>query len=231
MGSRRVVAGPDGIQVFSPAIPLGTEEDALLAHGLPTHAIVLSDECDIEEVFGRGGTPKGRLLFAAVSERETSEINAVAEHEPFDRFALPAGGDWPGGVAELRRVFMVDVRAIDPEKTPRVTRLGDGLSQGLAITWAAYATRRGPLAASKAAEKLAGLSSRGGEVSPEIRAAAVSVAQTVAAAWTMEAEGLDEAAIAFEDGADPNPAVERLIESLQELATQASAAATALAGL
>jgi hypothetical protein len=85
---------------------------------------------------------------------------------------------------------MVDVRAIDPEKTPRVTRLGDGLSQGLAITWAAYATRRGPLAASKAAEKLAALLSSGGEVSPEIRAAAVSVAQTVAAAWTMEAEGL-----------------------------------------
>jgi hypothetical protein len=41
LNNRSVVAGPDGIDVLSPAIPLGNEEDALLAHGLPTHAIVL----------------------------------------------------------------------------------------------------------------------------------------------------------------------------------------------
>jgi hypothetical protein len=231
LNNRSVVAGPDGINVLSPAIPLGNEEDALLAHGLPTHAIVLSDECDIEEVFGRGGKPKGRLLFASVSERPVAEINAVALQEPFDRFALPASEGWPGGVAELRRVFMVDVRAIDLENTPRVTRLDDALSQRLAITWAAYATRRGPLAASKAAEKLALLLSRGSEVTPDIKAAALSAAQTVAAAWTMESEGLDGAAIALEEGTDPDPVVARLIESLQELAIQASAAAAALDAL
>jgi hypothetical protein len=126
---------------------------------------------------------------------------------------------------------MVDVRAIDLERTPRVTRLDDALSQRLAITWAAYATRRGLLAASKAAEKLAALLSRGGEVTPDIKAAALSAAQTVAAAWTMESEGLDSAAIALEEGLDPDPIVARLIESLRELATQASAAAAALGSL
>jgi len=217
--SRPVEAPAEGFQFYSPAIPLGTEESGLLAHGLPTHAIVLSDDCDIEEAFGRGGAPpRGRLLFAAVTELPESVIGRLGREEPFDRFPLPKEDPWAGGAVELRRLFMVDVRAVNPDPGARAVSLDRELATRLAVTWSAYATRRGPLAAAKNAGKVAQLLVDGGTGEDEATSAANALAQTVARAWTFEVDGLDAAAIAFDEQTDPERAKARLIETLRDLA-------------
>lgn len=81
--NRPVQAPADGLPLYSPAIPLGQGEDGLLAHGLPTQAVVLSDDCDIEEALGRDGSPsRGRLLFASVTTQSDDAIEAVRTSEP-----------------------------------------------------------------------------------------------------------------------------------------------------
>lgn len=227
--NRPVSIPEEGIWIYSPGIPRTGRENFLLAHGLSTHAVVISDDCDIEEAFGReGAEPRGRLLFAAVAESKKEQIEEVQRREPFNRFALPGNDQWQGGIVDLKRLFMVDVRAIPTAPEARAVRLGEELSTALAVTWAAYATRRGPLAAAKNADKLVRLLGERGVGNEEAVKIATAVAEAVAAAWTFEVDGLDAAAVVLDEGGDLSGAEVRLVDTLNAVAAAASAAAAAL---
>ncbi len=97
--------------------------DFVLAHGTPCLGILVSDDCAIDDAFGvdrQRADPRGRLLFAAVTEATQLEIQALEDLPAFDRFPLPADARFAGGIAELRRVFMLDARAVKTDPGDRV---------------------------------------------------------------------------------------------------------------
>jgi hypothetical protein len=204
-----------------------SDMDFVLAHGRPRLAILVNDDCAIDDALGRGGKHRriGRLLFAAVSEVGADELGMVANNEPFDRFALPAT---PGmlnfpAVVELRSTFMVQADVVSGED--RLFSLAPAWADRLEATWSAYATRHGPLVAEQNAEKLAALlvndANRGSE-------AAIAIAQTIADSWGVES---DLAAADGATAANSAAIAERVAASLDLLGASARAAAAALRSL
>ena len=114
------------------AVPL--RGDVVLAHGrsgrerqgrenvetmrLPGRAVLLSDDCHIPTAYGRRpdrSEARGRLMFAPIVSVDEEELAKVAAGTTFSRFALPAEGRLPeGGVAELRRTFLIAAADVDP---------------------------------------------------------------------------------------------------------------------
>jgi hypothetical protein len=199
---------------YAPVTPDGpqTEKDFLLAHGRSCRAILLSDDCEIETCLIRKGG-KSRLAFAAVSpwptDAETAR-SAARGMATFRRHPLEPADGFEGGIAELYRLFAVNGQAL-LNTHGRVVALGDDARARLEQRWAAFATRRGPLAAADNATKLAhvldanGDADRfhllvGGEVLPNDLAqdVAKAVARTFNQAWRTEGEIMQKIADAHE---------------------------------
>jgi hypothetical protein len=230
---RKMVGRPLPAQPFdihSPAFPPRTGQDFVRAHGAKRRAVILSDNCAIATAFGyddrEHAKKAGRLLFAPIADATDKEIQALLKQAGYGRFPLEAAGFFPGGVVELRRAFMVDLRAIKPEQ--RVARPDKGLAELLEVRWSAYSARRGPDVFNTNAHKLKSLLSRPSEPGVDEEEAAARVAEVLSLAWRLEGGALEEAAAAWDKDRDGNPAVEELLDVLRLLEQAAAAAAAKL---
>jgi hypothetical protein len=225
MGSRQLRAGMG----YSPQFK--TREDFVLAHGRRCDAVLISENCSIDDALGvdrQRAKPRGRLLFAPVSPQQETEITHLDQNRAFDRFPLIPRDGYVGGIVELRRLFMVDIR--DVEKSNRMVSLAARPAEELAVTLSAYTTRHGPLTALHHADKLAQLLAKGTDPDNRTRTAALRVAQVIADAWTLD--GLDLSAAAEVVIADEVPSIlSSIVSRLRSLAETAAAAADALADL
>jgi len=223
------------VPYFIPGIGIKADQNYVLAHGVHQHAVVLSDDCLIATALGRGGAgpTNRRLLFAPLVDATDGEVQELAGAN-FGRFPLPADEHVAGHrIVDLRRCFMVDARDVDAALKAggfQVRSLDDATRDDLAIRWSAYALRRGPFVAEDNLEKLAEYLLNTGRVVDEGAAVDVAraLADVVAAAWGYEGRGVEGAGTAADDGGDPQEAVDRLIEELEQLRTTVDAALDAL---
>src|SRR5207249_2010770 len=148
----------------------------------------------------------------------------------------PADG-FEGGIAELYRVFAVSGQAL-LNTDDRVVALDDDARARLEQRWAAFATRRGPLAAADNATKLAhvldakGDAGRfallvGGDALPSdaVQKLAEAVARTLIQAWRAEGEIMQKIADVHEKrglGAEEAALLESELRTLGEVATAAA---------
>jgi hypothetical protein len=223
------------VPYFIPGIGIKADQNYVLAHGVHQQAVVLSDDCLIATALGRDGAgpTSRRLLFAPIVDATADEVEELAGGN-FGRFPLPADDHVADHrIADLRRCFMVDARAVDAALKAggfQVRSLDDATRDDLAIRWAAYALRRGPFAAEDNLEKFAEYLLNTGRVEHEGAAVEVAraLADVVAAAWGYEGRGVEGAGTAADDGRDPQEAVDRLIEELEQSRGTADAALAAL---
>ncbi|MDQ6884229.1 MAG: hypothetical protein M3077_08355 [Candidatus Dormibacteraeota bacterium] len=178
----------------------------------------------------RNRDKRGRLLFGAIRLAEKAAIDAIEETEPYDRFPLPADVRFEGGILDLRRLFMVDVRDVSEDPADRVASLTDETALQLAVRWAAYANRRGPLVALRNAEKLAKLLAGSDSPSAAYLGAAQRLAEVVGSNWELEA-ALEEVENLLDSGEDPRVFIEALIANLDQLTHLAGQASEGLRGL
>jgi hypothetical protein len=236
MGTR---AGKGGSVVYSP--DWADKRNFVLARGAPCAALLITENCLVDTALGQGradSKPKGRLLFAPIWEAET---DADLKTTTFGRFPMPGWEDrLPASVAELRRCFMVDSR--DVGARARLASLGSEAVVDLEVRWNAFATRRGPRASARNAEKvtdvLVKLQGRS-ERTERDEETGTLVAQTLAAAWRIEGGELPAAAEAAPEPPSAGPSaddsakgtqsgrseIEQLQSALRSLATTAEAAA------
>jgi hypothetical protein len=220
-----------------------TGKDFILAHGESGRAVLLADDCEIETCLVRKGG-RGRLLFAALSAwpDDADEAERARQMTTFRRHPLEPGEHFDGGIVELHRLFAVNGRALTSlSSDDRVVALSDAARAGLEQRWAAFATRRGPLAALDSAAKLARLLDAGqdaerlqllisGDATPTgpPTETAKSVARAFTQAWKAEGEVMQGIANAHEAKLAGHGEVTQLEEALRTLADLAVAAADAL---
>jgi len=202
----------------------------VLGHGTPHTAILITDNCVVDTALGQGresGTPKGRLLFAPITPARDQDLGTQA----FGRFDLPGDGCFNTGIAELRKCFMVDARDVATVKDARLKALTPDFAEELEVRWNAFAARRGPLAATRNADKMVGLLTRErGSEEPTAGDLDVGreVAEVVARAWRLEGHDLEAVADALTGDADGRQELELLEDALRRLSGQAIQAADAL---
>jgi hypothetical protein len=222
---------PEPFEVHSPAFPPRHGQDFVRAHGSARRAVILSDNCAIATAFGYDDREHplkaGRLIFAPIADASKEEIETAIKQSGYGRFALEAGGFFKGGIVELRRAFMVEIRAIDPEQ--RTARLDLALAELLEIRWQAYSARRGPDVFDKNAHKLKNLLARPNDPGAKEKEAAAMVAETLSIAWRLEGRTLEDAAAAWDKNRDGSPVITELIQTLNELEAAARDAAGKLA--
>ena len=199
----------------------------------PGQALLVSDDCHIPTAYGdrpdRSGA-RGRLMFAPIVPVDEDELRAVAEGSSYSRFALPAAGriSQPS-VAELKRVFQVNARAVDPED--RIGALDDDSRQQLEKRWAAFACRRGPLVSNENASKLARLMAGSAEPSEPQVTAVTTLWQTLDLGWDIEGRIMRRASDALEQEHPARPVVEEVVDGLRGLVELAGLAADRLEGV
>ena len=227
-------------RAYAPVRPEGpqTDTDFLLAHGRTCRAVLLSDDCEIETCLVRK-EGRSRLIFAAVTPWPTDQTAAAkaARMATFRRHPLEPADGFEGGIAELYRLFAVSGKAL-LNTEERVVALDDDARARLEQRWAAFATRRGPLAVADNATKLAhvldakGAEDRyellvGGDALPNDSAqeAAKAVARTLNQGWRTEGEIMQKIADVHEArgaGADEVASLEAELRKLSEMAAIAA---------
>jgi hypothetical protein len=230
LGARDLPARQGGGRAYAAAFP--GARPFVLGRGGPHRSVLITDNCAVDTALGQGRVdpkPKGRLLFAPLIEAEGNELQT----ESFGRFPMPRLPDvLPAGIAELRRCFMVDSRAVAQHVDYRVASLGEVAAEALEIRWNAYSSRRGPLAAVRTAAKVAELLARkrgADEADQAERDLGRKLAELLTLAWRLEGEDVAQAADAYDAEAPGEAELAALVGRLQELATSASATAEALA--
>jgi hypothetical protein len=211
----------------------------VLGRGGPFRAILMTDNCAVDTALGQrlGSTdvevpqakPKGRLLFAPLTDAKPEEVETAT----FGRFPIPEEPEFrPAQIAELRRCFMVDSRDIAEHRNARIARLSEALADDLEVRWNAFAVRRGPLAAARNADKLVGLlaRSRGHEDEPleQEALAGQSIVDALVAVWRLEGGCLENVGNAFDRRLDGMDAVNELEANLEEASRLAKAALEAV---
>lgn len=212
--------------------PVFANKQWVLAHGVLSTAILITDNCSVDTALGRDRgeqfKPKGRLLFAPVSAIKTADLPL----KTFGRCALPEWkGKWEAGAVELRRCFMVDARDIATNQGQRKASLAPEVAADLEIKWSAFASRRGPLVTNRNCEKLAEILGRQrGKPEPATaeRDAARAVAETLTYAWHLGGPALEAVSDAHADDEDGAAETTELVEVLQNLADAASKALSTL---
>jgi hypothetical protein len=231
-----------GGRAYAPLSP-GTKRRTgfVLARGGPCRAVLLSDDCEIETWLVRKGGG-GRLLFAALDAwpDDPTEAERIAASTSFRRHPLRPADRFEGGVVEFFRLFAVSGRSL-MDSHGRLLSLSDAERAALEQRWAAYATRRGPMAAERNGTKLAYVLEAGDDAArweqllkgistpaePLVDAGA-RLATALAQAWRVEGEIAGKFADAYEDRRNGNDAVPLLQEELRVLSRLATEAADAL---
>jgi hypothetical protein len=231
-----------GGTAYTPLSP-GTKRRTglVLARGGPCRAVLLSDDCEIETWLGRKGGG-GRLLFAALEEwpADVDERERIASSTSFRRHPLLPADGFEGGVVEFFRLFAVSGKSL-VDSHGRLLSLTDPARAELEQRWAAYATRRGPMAAERNGSKLAYVLEAGDDAAkweqlmkgsatpaaPHVDAGA-RLATALAQAWRVEGEIAGKFADAYEEKRNGDDAVPLLQEELRSLSRLATEAADAL---
>jgi hypothetical protein len=231
-----------GRRAYTPLSP-GTKRrtDLVLARGGPCRAVLVSDDCEIETWLVRKGGG-GRLLFAALEGWPTGidEQEQVAGSTSFRRHPLLPADGFEGGVVEFFRLFAVSGKSL-LDSHGRMLSLTDLARAELEQRWAAYATRRGPMAAERNGSKLAYVLEAGDDAAkweqlmkgsatpaaPHVDAGA-RLATALAQAWRVEGEIAGRFADAYEDKRNGDDDVPVLQEELRALSRMAADAADAL---
>jgi hypothetical protein len=223
----RTVASDNGrINLYAREVPQGREEDLVLAHGRRwSRAVVLSDDCALEEIFVREddrsrSKVQGRIMFAPISDADEKDLDQVAESRPYDRFALPSAQGWAGGIAEFRRPFTVDARDVDVND--RKLRPDPELLNLMSAAWSAFTVRHGPLVAARNASKLAELLIRRGIPEEKARAVGGAVAQIIGTIWSFEATDLEAIDEALKGRRDEEAVLVALVGSIGRLCEDAT---------
>jgi hypothetical protein len=226
-----------GTRGYAPVTTSGQpDRDFLLAHGTSCRAIVLSDDCEIESCLVRRGG-RGRLVFAALERWPTGSTAADVRTSSFRRHPLEPGDGFEGGIAEFFRLFAVTGHAL-LAASGRIICLEDDARALLEQRWAAFATRRGPLAAADNTTKLAHVLDAAGDpdrfkllVDGDAlpKTAAQDIAKTVARAliqaWRAEGEIMQKIADIHEQrlaGLDEIALLETEMRTLGDYATAAA---------
>jgi hypothetical protein len=221
---------PEPFDLHSPAFPPRSGQDFVRAHGSKRRAVILNDNCVIATAFGyddrKTAKRAGRLIFAPIADATKKEIDDLTKQSGYGRFPLEPAGFFAGGVVELRRAFMVDLRAIEPKQ--RIARPDPDLAELLEVRWSAYSARRGPDVFNTNAHKLKSVLARPDEPGVAEEEAAARVAEALSIAWRLEGGPLEAAAEAWDKGHDAEPAISALVDDLRELEQAAAAAAAAL---
>lgn len=219
--------------------------DVATGFGNPRQAIILTDDCEMETLQGRGDAhrPRGRVVLAAIRPATQAEIEAVRPAN-FGLYALQPHGEvgFPGGIVEFQRAFSVALLSLLGDARPRRLVALDAEAQGQLLTrWCAHATRHGPMVAADGARKLAGIMSASGnpEVLTEIRerrrdpdaaqlATAEQLAASLAVAWAIEGRVLDQVSDAWERGDATDASRVTVLEELGRLRDLVDSTITAL---
>jgi hypothetical protein len=201
------------------------------SHDLPGRAVLLSDDCHIPTAYGHRPDrtqARGRLLFAIVIPADGDEIREVARSANFGRFALPAAELLvEGGIAELRRTFLVRARDVHPDH--RIVSLDEKARSRLERRWNAHVCRRGPEASLQNARKVGRLLAGDSEPTPEQVAAVERLWHTLDLAWDFEGRTMRAASEALEAGLSADAPLSQIVADLEGLSVLASEAARLLA--
>lgn len=229
------------------AVPL--RGDVVLAHGrsgrerqgrenvetmrLPGRAVLLSDDCHIPTAYGKRpdrSEARGRLMFAPIVSVDEEALAKVAAGTTFARFALPAEGRLPeGGVAELRRTFLIAAADVDPGT--RLASLDEEGRDELEKRWSAFACRRGPEASWENALKLGRLIAGQRDLLDTHADAVQALWQVLDLAWSFEGATMRSASDALEAGRPPGPVLDQVNDDLRGLAALVEHALSLLDGL
>jgi hypothetical protein len=230
-----------GYAPLTPDSPFKTDKDFLLAHGRSCRAVLLSDDCEIETcLIRREG--RGRLVFAAVAPwpADPEEAAKAMERTTFRRHPLRPHNGFEGGIVDLVRLFAVSGKAL-VQTERRVVSLGETERAALEQRWAAFATRRGPLAAADNVTKLAHVLDARDDVgrfkllhdgnalpTDATQEVAKAVQMTLNQAWRTEGEIMQKIADVHEARSAGREEVELLEAELRTLGELATAAADRL---
>lgn len=215
--------------------------DFVLARGGPCRAVLISDDCEIETWLSRK-QGAGRLLFAALEPwpPDQREVDRIAASTSFRRHPLLPADGFEGGVVEFFRLFAVSGKSL-LDSHGRIHGLTGPERALLEQRWAAYATRRGPLAAERNGTKLAYVLEAGDDATkwerlldgsatpaPPLVDAGQRLATALAQAWRVEGEITGKFADAYEEKRNGDDAVPVLQEELRVLSRLAAEAADSL---
>ncbi len=234
----------EAVDLFSPAFAVRAQDRFALGHA--SHrllqerrlALLISDSCLTATALAQGRakrSPGGRLLFAPVSQIDPDEWERLRQEPDFERFPLPPeeAQGLTALVAELRHVFMVDAKHLAAHLDSRLLSLAPATAESLEAHWAAYATRRGPLAYERNTLKLAFLLAGGAQPGEEEQRSADAIAEVLDLTWLLEGKDLEDVSEAEEqvrlEGAqasallpDLKLAIAARLHELSTLATQAA---------
>lgn len=206
-------------------------------HGNSRRAIILTDDCEMESLQGRGGRDaRGRIVMAAIKDATDAEAASVPSLK-YGQFGLPSyGDDFPAGIINLEAAFAVHITALvneqDPPTHKRLISLDATGQRELAERWCAHATRHGPLVAKREAGKFANLLTANGDrdiadrlddpadpLVPHLdhQAAARAIVAAAKAMWRLEGSVLDEIADAWAERQLPDAHTTKVIESLRTI--------------
>jgi hypothetical protein len=234
--------GQAGYVPMVPGAPFKTNKDFMLAHGRACRAVLLSDDCEIETCLVRK-EGKSRLVFAAVAPwpDDPEQARKALERTTFRRHPLRPAEGFEGGVVNLVRLFAVSGRALDV--SGRVVSLETDARAALEQRWAAFATRRGPLAAADNATKLAHLLDADGDADKlellhrgdalpgkAAQDVALAVQRALTQGWRTEGEVMQAIAFAHEQRGTGQAEAAALEAELRALADMAVAAADEISG-
>jgi hypothetical protein len=148
---------------FAPTSKPGSPP-AILTFGQRAPGVIVDDDCHVEDVLvGRGEKVGGRLRLAAVRPASPDEMKLTGHFSlmplpgeaPFDR--KPFRGRPIVDFAATVSIAVRDRSEADAVIAGRIATPSDALREEMRARWAAHATRRGPIVAGDATEKIADL--------------------------------------------------------------------------
>ena len=221
-------------------VAASTDPEFAIGHGNSRRAIILTDDCEMESLQGRGhGSPSGRILMAAIRDA-TDEAAKTVPRLKFSQFSLPAHDEagFLAGLVVFENVFAVHISALvnkQPERAYRRMISLDHVGQrDLSRKWCAHGTRHGPIVVEAEARKFAKLLEANGdtavaalldstdeatriEPADEHQKVVVAIVAASTAMWQLEGPVLDRVAADWDDRKTSEDVQRRIVSALRSL--------------
>jgi hypothetical protein len=231
---RKIQPAPKGQEMaFAPARQ--SAEDWLLSYGQSSPAVIVDDDCHIDGVLeGRAdGSIGGRLHFIAIrpanqAEMEmTDHFSLLPWHDPLEG-VLPRKG-FKQVVIDFNRRLSVNIKDGDEAEHFKALRVACPTPEGrseLLVRWSASSTRRGPMVAADASDKLARLLDEHGYDNG--KAAARTLGTLLGSNWELEGGVEDAIGDAAEHRHDPEQLLDQIGKAYDEIEHRLSTARKAM---
>lgn len=230
---RKIQPAPKGHDsAFAPA--QRSAEDWLLSYGQRSPAVIVDDDCHIEGVLGgRAGSIGGRLHFVAVRPANQAEMDMTSHFSllPWpDQLedTLPRKG-FKQVAIDFNRRLSVNIKDGDEAERFEALRVASPTTAGrsdLLVRWSASSTRRGPMVATDASDKLARLLDD--RRYSDGAAAARALGRLLGSNWLLEGAIEDAIGDAAEHRCDPEELLDRIGQAYDEIERHLSAARDAM---